>query len=121
MMTNFSALLLKWTSYINPYQFYLVTLGILHSLPSPVSRRGQKLLKPSFFEWNSRKNEAAEAADAVAVWFDSYRLGDYDGLSPCGSTWGRKEIVCDTGAVLKAKWNAGGVFTEYKKLSSVQL
>ncbi|KAH6904280.1 Rad17 cell cycle checkpoint protein-domain-containing protein [Coprinopsis sp. MPI-PUGE-AT-0042] len=45
----------------NPHQFHLITLGTLHSLPSPVQRRSQKIFKPEFFDLLQKEKDARDA------------------------------------------------------------
>jgi hypothetical protein len=52
----------------NPYQFHLLTLGTLHSLPTPVPRNNQKIVKPQFFEYLDKEKEAWEAVHSVRNW-----------------------------------------------------
>jgi cell cycle checkpoint protein len=52
----------------NPHRFHIVALGTMHSLPSPVTRRGQKQFKPAFFEGLKKEREALEAVKTVQDW-----------------------------------------------------
>ncbi|KAJ7148866.1 hypothetical protein C8R46DRAFT_1311007 [Mycena filopes] len=92
----------------NPHRFHLLTLGTLHSLPSPVPRRSQKMFKPEFFEYLNKEKDAWEAVRDVRGWI----VGDgasttineegSDDPAPLG-TWSRAEVVTGLGAVLKAR------------------
>ncbi|KAJ7211337.1 Rad17 cell cycle checkpoint protein-domain-containing protein [Mycena pura] len=86
----------------NPHRFHLLTLGTLHSLPSPVPRRGQKLFKPEFFDFLAKEKDAWDAVRDVRGWLmedaaaqegDGWRLGG----------WCRAEVVTELGGVLKAR------------------
>ncbi|KAJ7263109.1 Rad17 cell cycle checkpoint protein-domain-containing protein [Mycena rebaudengoi] len=81
----------------NPHRFHLLTLGTLHSLPTPVTRRSQKIFKPEFFDFLNREKDAWEAVRDDGA---GYRLGG----------WSRAEVVTELGGVLKArdaKWLHG--------------
>ncbi|KAJ7263112.1 hypothetical protein C8J57DRAFT_1471008 [Mycena rebaudengoi] len=58
---------LSWAAWYqaNPHRFYLLTLGTLHSLPTPVTRRSQKIFKTEFFDFLNREKEAWEAVRDV--------------------------------------------------------
>ncbi|KAJ7713743.1 Rad17 cell cycle checkpoint protein-domain-containing protein [Mycena metata] len=86
----------------NPHRFHLLTLGTLHSLPSPVPRRGQKMFKPEFFDYLTKEKDAWEAVRDVRGWImgDGAIVGESD--APLG-TWSRAEVVTGLGAVLKAR------------------
>jgi cell cycle checkpoint protein len=43
-------------------------MGTLHSLPSPVPRRGQKLFKPEFFDYLTKEKDAWDAVRDVRGW-----------------------------------------------------
>ncbi|KAJ7856757.1 Rad17 cell cycle checkpoint protein-domain-containing protein [Mycena olivaceomarginata] len=86
----------------NPHRFHLLTMGTLHSLPSPVPRRGQKLFKPEFFDYLTKEKDAWDAVrdvrgwiveDAVARENEGWRLGG----------WSRTEVATGLGGVLKAR------------------
>ncbi|KAF7973610.1 hypothetical protein HWV62_14780 [Athelia sp. TMB] len=80
----------------NPAQFHLLALGALHSLPTPVERRGQVFCKPQFFEALRREKEAGEAVVHVQRWLSA------DGAE--GSRgWGKAEIVTEFGGVFRAR------------------
>ncbi|KAH8109931.1 P-loop containing nucleoside triphosphate hydrolase protein [Phellopilus nigrolimitatus] len=81
----------------NPHQFHLLTLGTLHALPTPVSRRSQKMYKPEFFEVLKKTRKADDAVGDVWRW-----------LQDSGSVrWAKAEIVQEMGAVLKAGKRVG--------------
>ncbi|KAJ7916174.1 Rad17 cell cycle checkpoint protein-domain-containing protein [Mycena leptocephala] len=86
----------------NPHRFHLLTMGTLHSLPTPVPRRGQKLFKPEFFDFLTKEKDAWDAVRDVRGWIvedatakegEGWRLGG----------WSRAEVVMDLGGVLKAR------------------
>jgi len=52
----------------NPHRFHLLTLGTLHSLPSPVPRRSQKIFKPAFFDYLQKEKDAWEAVRDAQSW-----------------------------------------------------
>ena len=52
----------------NPHQFHLITLGTLHSLPTPVPRRSQKQYKPEFFGFLQKEKDAWEGVRATRDW-----------------------------------------------------
>lgn len=56
----------------NPHQFHLLTLGTIHSLPSPVTRRSQTITKPVFFDCLQREKNAWEGVRDARGW----ALGD---------------------------------------------
>jgi cell cycle checkpoint protein len=53
----------------------------MHSLPSPVARRGQKQFKPAFFEALKKEREAADAVASVQEWLHA------DVRPACGRGW----------------------------------
>lgn len=93
----------------NPHQFHLLTLGTLHSLPSPVPRRGQKMYKPAFFDALKTQRIAEDAVADTRGWLaeygSEYGCGHEDEVAS-GSTRNRNytqnEVVQDMGAVLRA-------------------
>lgn len=81
------------------YAFYITSAGTLHSLPAPVPRRNQKLIKPEYFDVLQRTQNAKEAAAATRMClFDRHREWLYpqiaietefasvitDGVASCG-------------------------------------
>ncbi|KAJ7170997.1 Rad17 cell cycle checkpoint protein-domain-containing protein [Mycena filopes] len=95
----------------NPHRFHLLTLGTLHSLPSPVPRRSQKMFKPEFFEYLNKEKDAWEAVRDIRGWLvgegASATDEGSDDPAPLG-TWSRAEVVTGLGAVLKARDLKGG-------------
>ncbi|KAJ7248242.1 Rad17 cell cycle checkpoint protein-domain-containing protein [Mycena haematopus] len=86
----------------NPHRFHLLTMGTLHSLPTPVPRRGQKLFKPEFFDYLAKEKDAWDAVRDVRGWIvedatlnenEEWRLGG----------WSRAEVATGLGGVLKAR------------------
>lgn len=98
----------KWYK-TNPHQFHLLTLGTLHSLPSPVPRRGQKMYKPAFFDALKTQRIAEDAVADTRGWLaeygSEYEYGHEDEVVS-GSTRNRNytqnEVVQEMGAVLRA-------------------
>ncbi|EGO29654.1 hypothetical protein SERLADRAFT_445435 [Serpula lacrymans var. lacrymans S7.9] len=97
----------------NPHIFHLLTLGTLHSLPSPVARRGQLVCKPEFFDVRKREVEAADAVRDVQLWVTSKDAGLTDTTNgnldfgsrddvPSTSRWSQKTIATELGGWLKA-------------------
>ena len=107
----------------NPHHFHLLTLGTLHSLPTPVPRKGQKMYKPEFFDVLKRTKDAAEAVEDVGCWLRrSAKMGgeskdgegSHRGIGDDGkeerfvcSSWTREEIVMEVGAVLRTREQIG--------------
>ena len=52
----------------NPHCFHLLTMGTLHSLPSPVTRRSQKIFKPDFFRIREKELEARTGVEVTRRW-----------------------------------------------------
>ncbi|PSR78076.1 hypothetical protein PHLCEN_2v7593 [Hermanssonia centrifuga] len=52
----------------NPHRFHLLTLGTMHSLPTPVPRRNQKAYKPAFFDVLKRERESEDGIRDVHEW-----------------------------------------------------
>ncbi|KAJ6551690.1 Rad17 cell cycle checkpoint protein-domain-containing protein [Mycena capillaripes] len=86
----------------NPHRFHLLTMGTLHSLPTPVPRRSQKLFKPEFFDFLTKEKDAWDAVRDVRGWIvedatskegEDWQLGG----------WSRAEVVVGLGGVLKAR------------------
>ena len=96
---------LQWHQ-ANPHRFHLLTLGTLHSLPTPVERRNQKFFRPEFFDNLKKAKEAAEAIDDTRRWLTDVALG-IGTLEPRDSApvagWSRAEIATEIGGVLKAR------------------
>ncbi|ESK91582.1 hypothetical protein Moror_2500 [Moniliophthora roreri MCA 2997] len=96
---------------VNPHRFHLLTLGTLHSLPSPVERRSQKVFKPEFFDFLNKEKDAWEGVKDVRAWIVSQgrsntSLDDnhlIDQIVWDVGRWCPQLIVTELGAVLKAK------------------
>jgi len=74
----------------------MMTMGTLHSLPSPVTRRGQKNYKPEYFETLTKTKDAMHAVADIKMWLES-------GLSDAPhATWPRQLIISELGTVLRA-------------------
>ncbi|TFK47071.1 Rad17-domain-containing protein [Heliocybe sulcata] len=85
----------------NPNSFHLITLGTLHSLPSPVPRRSQQMYKPEFFENLKMCRESEDAVEDVVQWLSGIAQTDQSGA---GSTrWKKSEVVMELGPVLRAR------------------
>ena len=96
----------------NPHRFHLVTLGTLHSLPTPVARRGQKSYKPEFFDALSRERDAADALRDVHGWLRRVSIAAAASFhhplhqskqdKGVSTGWTRKDIATELGAALSA-------------------
>ncbi|KAG6918805.1 hypothetical protein DXG01_011557 [Tephrocybe rancida] len=86
----------------NPHQFHLLTLGTIHSLPSPVTRRSQKITKPLFFECLQSEKTAWEGVRDARGW----ALGDGTGQTEQRSGWSHAQVAVELGGVLKARDHA---------------
>ncbi|THH01957.1 hypothetical protein EW026_g827 [Hermanssonia centrifuga] len=104
----------------NPHRFHLLTLGTMHSLPTPVPRRNQKAYKPAFFDVLKRERESEDGIREVHEWLRM--VGPFTPIYPrilslgfqqddLGTGWTWKDISTDLGAVLKAKDIAGSTDT----------
>jgi len=80
----------------NPHRFHLISLGTLHSLPAPVTRRNQKTYKPQFFDILRKGHEAEDGIRDVYDWLRK------DEACLAGG-WTRQNIALYSGAVLKAR------------------
>ncbi|KAG5636457.1 hypothetical protein H0H81_007964 [Sphagnurus paluster] len=89
----------------NPHRFHLLTLGTLHSLPSPVTRRDQKILKPMFFDALHREKLAWEGVRDARGWV----LGDASGTSDRHSGWSYAEVALELGGVLRVYDESGAI------------
>ncbi|KAF8218236.1 Rad17 cell cycle checkpoint protein-domain-containing protein [Mycena galopus ATCC 62051] len=86
----------------NPHRFHLLTMGTLHSLPTPVPRRGQKLFKPEFFDYLAKEKDAWEAVRDVRGWIvEDAAANENEGWRLGG--WSRAEVATGLGGVLKAR------------------
>ncbi|CAL1710781.1 unnamed protein product [Somion occarium] len=80
----------------NPYRFHLISLGTLHSLPTPVTRRNQKNFKPEFFDVLKRTRDCDDGVRDVHQWLRRDEYGNAGG-------WTQTKVVLELGAVLKAR------------------
>ncbi|KAJ7148701.1 Rad17 cell cycle checkpoint protein-domain-containing protein [Mycena crocata] len=86
----------------NPHRFHLLTMGTLHSLPTPVLRRSQKVFKTEFFDFLTKEKDAWDAVRDVRGWIvEDVTSTDGEGLRLGG--WSRTEVVTELGGVLKAR------------------
>ncbi|KAF8811191.1 hypothetical protein BYT27DRAFT_7221588 [Phlegmacium glaucopus] len=86
----------------NPHQFHLITLGTLHSLPSPVIRRSQKTCKPEFFTFLQKEKDSWDAVRVIKDWIVESELAkDLAGWRVGG--WSKIDVVLELGGILKAK------------------
>ncbi|KDR70220.1 hypothetical protein GALMADRAFT_255090 [Galerina marginata CBS 339.88] len=93
----------------NPHQFHLLTLGTLHSLPSPVPRRSQKYFKPEFFSFLQKEKDAWDGVRATQDWLaESEIRRDSSGWRTGG--WTKNDVVLELGGVLKAQ----DIFLDHK-------
>ncbi|KAG6820461.1 hypothetical protein H0H93_000215 [Arthromyces matolae] len=83
----------------NPHQFHLLTLGTIHSLPSPVTRRSQTITKPVFFECLQKEKDAWEGVRDARGW----ALGDGTGQNDVQSGWSHLQVATELGGVLNAR------------------
>ncbi|KAH9475883.1 Cell cycle checkpoint protein RAD17 [Psilocybe cubensis] len=86
----------------NPHQFHLLTLGTLHSLPSPVPRRSQKYYKPEFFGFLQKEKDAWDSVCATRDWLIDDLLSR-DGSGWRAGGWTKNDVVLEVGGVLKAQ------------------
>ncbi|KZS89110.1 Rad17-domain-containing protein [Sistotremastrum niveocremeum HHB9708] len=101
-----------WWQHANPYRFHLVSLGVLHSLPSPVTRRSQKLYKPEFFDELKKSRECETAMVDLRDWLDRESLGensDPDGIPRRVGGWTRDAVVTELGGLLNARLSLEGM------------
>ncbi|KAF8908184.1 Rad17 cell cycle checkpoint protein-domain-containing protein [Gymnopilus junonius] len=91
----------KWY-HTNPHQFHLLTLGTLHSLPSPVPRRGQKYYKPEFFAFLNKEKEAWEGVRTTRDWVVE-RSQDQETAGWRAGAYSKSEVILELGGVLKAQ------------------
>ncbi|KAI0079145.1 Rad17-domain-containing protein [Panus rudis PR-1116 ss-1] len=80
----------------NPHRFHLISLGTLHSLPHPVTRRNQKNYKPEFFDVQNRIKQCEDGVRDVHEWLRKDEHGSLGG-------WTRRNVALEVGAVLKAR------------------
>ncbi|KAG8912320.1 Cell cycle checkpoint protein rad17 [Tulasnella sp. 408] len=94
----------------------MLTLGTLHALPSPVSRRGQKTFKPEFFDALNKTKDAERSLEDVRCWLEGMRVGtgggeeggeDDGGGSGGGGAWGKDVVVKEMGKVLSGLVRSG--------------
>ncbi|KAJ7595664.1 Rad17 cell cycle checkpoint protein-domain-containing protein [Mycena floridula] len=86
----------------NPHRFHLLTLGTLHSLPSPVQRRNQKVFKPEFFDFLSKEKDALDAVRDSKSWLlEQATLKDTVAWRAGG--WSNNAVAMELGGVLKAR------------------
>ncbi|TFK67761.1 P-loop containing nucleoside triphosphate hydrolase protein [Pluteus cervinus] len=95
-----------------PHQFYVLTLGTLHSLPSPVERRSQNIGKPEWFDKWKKEKDAWDGVRDVQNWLQlgwdkasSSRIRqDQDDVAgvELSRHWNRTEIALELGGILKA-------------------
>ncbi|KAF9043051.1 Rad17 cell cycle checkpoint protein-domain-containing protein [Panaeolus papilionaceus] len=86
----------------NPHQFHLITLGTLHSLPSPVPRRSQKSYKPEFFACLQKEKGAWEGVRSTREWLLEGATSTEDSGWRVGG-WSTNEVILELGGVLKAR------------------
>ncbi|KAG6888227.1 hypothetical protein C0992_009277 [Termitomyces sp. T32_za158] len=83
----------------NPHQFHLLTLGTIHSLPSPVTRRSQTITKPVFFDCLQREKNAWEGVRDARGW----ALGDGTSQTDLRSGWSHSQVAVELGGLLNAR------------------
>jgi len=94
-----------------PYAFPTLALSTLHALPTPVSRVGQKVCKPAWFDIRARESEAWNAVGDVASWLAWGKAsgighsGDDGSEKPQGFSrghWTHTTIATELGGWLRA-------------------
>lgn len=88
----------KWYQ-ANPHRFHLITRGVLHALPSPVTRRSQKTFKPEFFDVLKKEKDAMDGVRDVREWL----VEKSEGSDMNVGGWNRLDIALEMGGVLKAR------------------
>ncbi|KAG7092916.1 hypothetical protein E1B28_009221 [Marasmius oreades] len=94
---------------VNPHRFHLLALGTLHSLPTPVQRRSQRVFKPEFFNVLQKEKEAWEGVKDVRSWIIHRTVAKKesdDWSGPLGwdiSRWSPSLIATELAAVLKIR------------------
>ncbi|KAG2004670.1 hypothetical protein CC2G_003205 [Coprinopsis cinerea AmutBmut pab1-1] len=86
----------------NPHQFHLVALGTMHSLPSPVIRRSQKIYKPEFFDVLQKERDARDAVRLAKEWIVEEDLRKNPEGRRVGG-WSSSEVILELGPMLKLK------------------
>ncbi|KAG8892061.1 Cell cycle checkpoint protein rad17, partial [Tulasnella sp. 417] len=102
----------------------MLTLGTLHALPSPVSRRGQKTFKPEFFDVLNKTKDADRSLEDVRCWLEGMRVGSGGGeegedgvreggggVMGGGGAWGKDVVVKEMGKVLDGLVRSGRALT----------
>ncbi|TEB29646.1 Rad17-domain-containing protein [Coprinellus micaceus] len=90
----------------NPHQFHLVTLGTMHSLPSPVQRRSQKVYKPEFFETLKKEKDARDGVRLARDWIVDEDMKQDVGGRRVGA-WSPNDVTLELGAILRCKEKGG--------------
>ena len=75
----------------NPTRFHLIALGTMHSLPSPVPRKGQRNYKPEFFDFLRKQREAEDGVSETLHWLRQVRTLRFSQLSQLKSQCVRRE------------------------------
>lgn len=90
----------------SPYAFPALTLSTLHSLPTPVPRKGQKVCKPTWFDVRTRELQASDAIGDVLGWLgkDVTVDGDSDEGASSASVgkWTHTSVSTELGGWLRA-------------------
>ncbi|KAG2156755.1 Rad17 cell cycle checkpoint protein-domain-containing protein [Suillus bovinus] len=81
-----------------PHAFPTLVLSTLHSLPTPVPRKGQKVCKPSWFDVRNKEQDASEGVGDVVTWLAH---GGADGERAPGR-WTHADIAVELGGWLRA-------------------
>ncbi|KAK0235412.1 Rad17 cell cycle checkpoint protein-domain-containing protein [Armillaria nabsnona] len=86
----------------NPHRFHLLTLGTLHSLPTPVERRSQKVFKPEFFDYLNKEKDAWEGVRDVRRWLVE-KVAAVEDAGWRNGGWSRTDVPIELGGVLRAR------------------
>ncbi|KAF5391137.1 hypothetical protein D9757_003028 [Collybiopsis confluens] len=84
---------------INPHRFHLIALGTLHSLPTPVPRRNQKVFKPDYFENLNKEKDAWAGVRDVQGWI--HEQGSDHGWNL--SAWTPRAIATELSGILRCQ------------------
>ena len=69
-----------WRNSLSEHRFHVASLGTLHGLPTPVPRRDQKMVKPRFFDIQSKTRNTREQLQSVTSWLNNSCLSTATGV-----------------------------------------